>query len=460
MKKIIGTVTLLAFLWTPTAWAAAWQQPNGLWLDETGRLLVTDLIGNRIFVVNDGETSLFSGDHIGGYHDLVNDKALYHEPYYLVPFWQGYAVSDRANHAIRYIVDGKVKTLAGGNSPDLINKPTTAAAFHHTQGLAVQGKLLYIADTDNHILRQLDAAGNVTTLAGSQKGFQDGLFKTARFNQPTGLAIEDGKLYLTDSGNHALRFLENGMVKTIAGNGEAGYVDGVLAIARFNQPKGLILKDGVIYIADYGNGAIRQIKNNRVTTIADLGPQAKPVDLALWENTLLITDEESHSLLTIELLPQPSIITTEGVDTPYYYSIQRALSEGWLDSDTFVANATISHEEWLAALANLYCYRYPHTVIDNVVAWANQMGLIRYRYNFKADAALSRAELAYSSQQFAEKFGYDTKWKQDPLNLTITNEEQWAKDALRWAYGNGLIVNDVPNKGLCAHWLTHLEENR
>ena len=66
MKKIIGTVTLLAFLWTPTAWAAAWQHPNGLWLDETGRLLVTDLIGNRIFVVNDGETSLFSGDHIGG----------------------------------------------------------------------------------------------------------------------------------------------------------------------------------------------------------------------------------------------------------------------------------------------------------------------------------------------------------------------------------------------------------
>ncbi len=88
--------------------------------------------------------------------------------------------------------------------------------------------------------------GRVETLAGSsQAGSEDGAFSDARFRNPSGLALDDrGRLWVTDTGNHTIRRLDlvTGMVTTIAGSpGQPGSEDGVTGSARFREPTGIAL---------------------------------------------------------------------------------------------------------------------------------------------------------------------------------------------------------------------------
>lgn len=121
---------------------------------------------------------------------------------------------------------------------------------------------LYIADGDNHCIRKVSALGEVTTYAGTNEaGFTDGIGSGARFSNPRALAIDkNGILYIADTGNHAIRRINlEGGVTTIAG-GIAGFENGPAATARFNAPEGIALDDaGRIFVADRGNNVIRVI---------------------------------------------------------------------------------------------------------------------------------------------------------------------------------------------------------
>jgi hypothetical protein len=76
-------------------------------------------------------------------------------------------------------------------------------------GLCFDG-LLYIADTLNHKIKQMDPATRRTTrLAGSgERGHADGHFVQARFHGPEGLAVRDRRMYVADTGNHVVRVLD------------------------------------------------------------------------------------------------------------------------------------------------------------------------------------------------------------------------------------------------------------
>ena len=79
----------------------------------------------------------------------------------------------------------------------------------------------------------------MTTVAGSGKaGHADGVAAAAQFNSPTGIApLPDGGAVVADRNNNRLRLVTpEGAVTTLAGTGEAGYADGAVASARFNQP--------------------------------------------------------------------------------------------------------------------------------------------------------------------------------------------------------------------------------
>ncbi|KIA95978.1 hypothetical protein OC25_05435 [Pedobacter kyungheensis] len=130
---------------------------------------------------------------------------------------------------------------------------------------------LYVVDNGNHtICRSIDDGLNFLAIAGkrgygnfSVSGNTNGPGETATFNRPKGMAIDAaGNIYIADSENHLIRKLSaTGIVTTIAGSGVAGYADGVAVSAKFNKPSGLALNaDGtILYVTDQDNHLVRKI---------------------------------------------------------------------------------------------------------------------------------------------------------------------------------------------------------
>jgi sugar lactone lactonase YvrE len=184
---------------------------------------------------------------------------------------------------------------------------------------------LYIADTLNHSIRRIDTNGNASTIAGGpdRAGYQDGPVGSARFLEPSGIAVGDnGAVYVADTGNHVIRKIENGMVTTVAGAAaaapegqdyaEGGYLDGPAHTARLSFPRGLCYAGGALFIADSGNHAIRALTSGGdVVTVAGSGqPGDKdgppgvamlhtPLGVAYASGTLYIADSYNNKIKTV-----------------------------------------------------------------------------------------------------------------------------------------------------------------
>jgi sugar lactone lactonase YvrE len=158
-----------------------------------------------------------------------------------------------------------VITVAGDGSPATLADPF---------GVAVaEDGTVYVSDAgESNRIRKIASDGSFTTLAGGSEGFADGAGAQASFNTPSGLAIDaDGNLYVADTGNNRIRRVTpEGVVSTIAGDGTAGYVDGLAAQARFNGPIGVAVdQQGNVYVADTYNDRVRKISTDgQVTTLA------------------------------------------------------------------------------------------------------------------------------------------------------------------------------------------------
>jgi hypothetical protein len=116
----------------------------------------------------------------------------------------------------------------------------------------------------------------VITIAGGSAGFVDSAGNRARFNRPNGLAVgRQGSIFVADFGNNAIRKVTpQGVVTTLAGGRQASLrQDGLAAVAAFSNPRGVAFdQEGVLFIADFGNNQIRQLDGNLVVrTIAGNG---------------------------------------------------------------------------------------------------------------------------------------------------------------------------------------------
>ncbi len=169
-------------------------------------------------------------------------------------------------------ISGLVGTAGSADGGD------TVAAFDAPKGIATDGVSLFLADSNNHTIRKIDiATGMVSTLAGTagKKGGHDGIGSAARFNRPFGMTTDGKNLYVTDSNNHTVRQIDidTGAVITLAGKvGEVGYVDGKGKRARFFIPEGITVYGSNLYVSDTHNHSIRKISlnNHTVSTIAGL----------------------------------------------------------------------------------------------------------------------------------------------------------------------------------------------
>jgi hypothetical protein len=141
----------------------------------------------------------------------------------------------------------------------------SGALFNFPSGIAVDGAgNLYVADTDNHTIRAVSPAGQVSTLAGSagNSGGADGTRSTARFNSPSDLTVDlSGNLYVADTDNFTIREVvpSTGAVTTLAGLAEtSGSTDGLGAAVRFFHPAGIVVdSSSSFYVADTDNQTVR-----------------------------------------------------------------------------------------------------------------------------------------------------------------------------------------------------------
>jgi DNA-binding beta-propeller fold protein YncE len=154
------------------------------------------------------------------------------------------------------IVDGTATMLA-----ENIGRP---------RGIAVLDGKLVVSDYQHHTVSSIDkSSGVVTPIAGiwDGAGMADGA--ASMFSVPYGMAVLDGKVIVADQNNHRIRAIDAaGTVTTIAGSGTAGFADGPAATAQLNKPQGISVVDGVVYFTDLGNCRVRRIAGGNVETVA------------------------------------------------------------------------------------------------------------------------------------------------------------------------------------------------
>lgn len=151
-------------------------------------------------------------------------------------------------------------------TPNGLVTPFVDTKFGNLNGMAIdKNGNIYISDTGNHSIIKITPTGIINTVAGNgTKGLVDGIGSNAKFNSPTGIAVDEkGNIFVADTDNNAIRKITpEGFVTTIAGNGKSGYSNGMNnpLIITFNHPRGIAVdKNGHLFVADTGNNAIRVI---------------------------------------------------------------------------------------------------------------------------------------------------------------------------------------------------------
>jgi len=259
----------------------AFDSSSNLYIGDGGNYVVWKIAGSTINVVagSNSAGAGFSGDlgpatsaQLSTPSGVVLDSSgnLY--------------IADSGNDVVREVcaktclawggVAGEINTYAGyfsagpGYAGD--NGQADRAQLQNPNGLAIDGAgNLYIADSDNHVIRKVNAAtGVITTVAGNGNPTSPfnplgdgGPATVASLDEPKGVAVDsNGYIYIADTDNCLIRVVEpNGIITTIAGYGTPGYTgDGGLAkAAQLTFPSGVALSGGKIYIADDGNYVIR-----------------------------------------------------------------------------------------------------------------------------------------------------------------------------------------------------------
>jgi len=283
------------------------KTPTGLTFDDYNNLYVADLANLRIRKVNldTGSSITLVGqksetefpninESLGGPFNVVFDKKgnLY------------VSVNGDSNVKKVDFSTGKVTVIAGtgevGFSGD--GGQASAAKLANPTGLVLDDMgNIYISDSGNERIRKVNlSTGIITTIAGTgETGFigEDVDATKAQLANPLGLAIDNsGDLFVVDRGNNMVRkiTLSTGKISTIVGNGESGFSgDGELAKnAKLSNPTGLAFNNaGELFVVDRGNNRIRKVS----------GLSNSETEDTVLETSIKVYPNPSTDKITIEL---------------------------------------------------------------------------------------------------------------------------------------------------------------
>lgn len=291
-------------------------QGNLVAISDTGhnRILLLDRSGKLLRIIGNGHP----GDRNG-----APGQAEFRSPQGLAFVGQSLYVADTDNQLIRHIdlTDDRVSTVAGNGRRRFAvmgKHPARNVALNSPWGLQAIGRVLYIAMAGEHQIWQLDLANDqIEPYAGSgREGIDDGSLAQASFAQSSGLAYHQGILYVADPEASALRaiHIDKGQVRTLIGKGlfVFGLRNGSASQALLQHDQGLAWLDGRLYIADTFNNAIRVLDPHtmQVSTLATGLDQPGGL-VALNAHTLLVADTNADRIVTVDTrngVVQPWII--------------------------------------------------------------------------------------------------------------------------------------------------------
>ena len=249
--------------------------PRSVAVDSSGNVYIADTGNSRVRKISAaGVISTYAGSGTVGYagDNAAATSAQLNAPLGLAVDSAGNLyIADFGNNVVRKVsAGGAISTVAGngiqGYGGD--GGKATGAALNGPQAVVVDTSGdLYIADSQNSRIRVVTPDGAISTVAGTGIAGYTGDGHpaiNAQIANPAGLAVDSaGSLYITDSSTLVRKFFVGGPIVTIAGNGTVGYSGdgGAATLAQLDAPIGLAVNSqGIVYIADSGNSAIRSLQ--------------------------------------------------------------------------------------------------------------------------------------------------------------------------------------------------------
>jgi thiol-disulfide isomerase/thioredoxin len=215
-------------------------------------------------------------------------------------------VADTVNHLLRglHLATGTTTTVAG-NGRQWMQGDGTASLSSPWDVAWWQGRV-WVAMAGIHQLWTLDPlTGGVEVAAGTtNEGLLDGPLDQAWFAQTSGLAADGERLWVADSETSSLRYLQDGVVHTVVGQGlfDFGFQDGPADQALLQHPLGVtVLPDGSVAVCDTYNGAIRSYDPATRTLSTRATDLAEPSGALVVDEHLVVVESAAHRLTRVPL---------------------------------------------------------------------------------------------------------------------------------------------------------------
>jgi len=385
--------------------SALLRQPTGLAADEHGNVYIADTGNNCIRMLSpDGIVTTFAGVpryytpedyafrfqsiYANGSRDGASDTATFNQPTGLCWYNSALYVADSGNHKIRMIQNGIVSTVAGVTYPTSVNEA-------ERRGYS------------------LDAAHT--------GGFKDGAALSAEFSNPQGILVTAGAIYVADPGNGAVRKIANGIVTTVlAADANAGKTYPV-------SPRGLALKNGVLYVTDTYAGVVYIPESGAGYTYED-------VNRADWFSDV------------VAYVSTRGIMTGTGSNN---FSPRRAMDRGMTVRAISNFHSILVDKDTDIGGLIVYTDTPDDTYYTSSASWAAARGIsVRDAdTTFNPAKAISREEFVMFLYKYAASIGLDTASTPDVLNRfnDRDNVSADAQSAIAWAVSKGIMQGSGTN---------------
>jgi thiol-disulfide isomerase/thioredoxin len=296
--------------------------------EKTKQLFIADSNHNRIVVISleDSSVKEVVGSGDAALRDGDFERAAFNHPQGMALEGRVLYVADTENHAIRRIdFDKRTVELVAGTGEQsrnhtMIGGPGKTTALNSPWDLVLSGGMLYIAMAGPHQLWQMNPkTGGITPYAGTgREALIDGPLNESALAQPSGITTDGKKLYFADSEVSAIRSADldpKGEVETIVGEGlfDFGDRDGRAEQVRLQHPLGVVYHDGAIYVADTYNNKIKRISpvNRLSETFLGTGKAGledgaratfdEPGGVSVAAGKLYIADTNNHLIRVADL---------------------------------------------------------------------------------------------------------------------------------------------------------------
>ncbi len=322
----------------------------------------TELEGPEfVYLVSEIEVSTIAGSGVIGFADGIGTAAQFRSPQGIVVDDLGNLyVADSDNYILRKITsNGEVSTLAGvGRELGDIDGTGSEARLSGINAIAftTSGDML-VTDTNNHKIKKITTSGVVTTFAGTGlNGSNNGPALSATFQQNTGVVIDSqGNVYIVERNKHNIRKISaSGEVSVFAGDSGGNTTDGNGTDASFTFPYGIAIDaDDNLYVTDGGNHLIRKITPNAdVTTIAGstIGFSDGQGAAAQFNSpTGIVVDKQGNIYVSDTSNDVIRMITPDGLVSTFAGS-----GEGFGDGEASIAQFKFPKGITIDALGDLY----------------------------------------------------------------------------------------------------------